>query len=217
MPEGSGELTARQRAVIERIERRVPIKTIAGELGISPTRVNQHVRAVKDLYGVNSLGKLVEAFRERSELPGDPEEGERTRRSTPFTKDALTKDQFSSGSMSGERASRDDSAEIAFSDALSISVEAPWERQIELAVVPGMLDGHNFVTARLLAMVAGAVGMVSLLVLVLTSLVSLGKMLEGRWSVPEANTSSVVERGGSEDAHDRSGKSGRMEDQEANA
>lgn len=217
MPEGSSELTARQRAVIERIERRVPIKTIAGELGISPTRVNQHVRALKDLYGVNSLGELVENFRERSELPSDVERCEQGERSAPFTKDALTKDQFPSGPVSGEAASRDDSAAIAFSDALSISVEAPWERQVEQAVVPGMLDGHNFVTARLLAMVVGAVGMVSLLVLVLTSLMSLGKMLEGRWYVPEANTSSAVERGESEDAHVRSGQSGRMENQEADA
>jgi DNA-binding CsgD family transcriptional regulator len=218
MPEGSGELTARQRAVIERIERRVPIKTIAGELGISPTRVNQHVRALKDLYGVNSLGELVEIFRERSELAGDAEGAEETEESNLFTKDACPKDQFPSDPLSGERAPRDDSAEIAFSDALSFSIEAPWERQIEPAVVPGMLDGRNFVTARLLAMVAGAVGMVSLLVLVLTSLMSLGKMLEGRWYVPESNSYPGVERGRAEDdANGRSGQPGRMENKEADA
>ena len=217
MTEGSSELTARQRAVIERIERRVPIKTIAGELGISPTRVNQHVRALKDLYGVNSLGELVETFRERSGLSHDPEDPEQSGVSALFTKDALTKDQFSSAPGNGETASRDDSPEIAFSDALSFSIEAPWERQVEPDVVPGMLDGHNFVTTRLLAMVAGAVGMVSLLVLVLTSLLSLGKMLEGRWSVPAGNTSSVVERGGAEVTDVRSGQPGWVENQKVNA
>jgi hypothetical protein len=172
---------------------------------------------MKDLYGVNSLGELVETFRERSGFEQDPEESEHSGLTALFTKDALIKDQFSSGPGSRETAYRDDSPEIAFSDALSFSIEAPWEREVEPDVVPGMLDGHNFVTTRLLAMVAGAVGMVSLLVLVLTSLLSLGKMLEGRWSVPAGNTSSVVERGGAEVTNVRSGQPGWMENQKADA
>lgn len=40
-------LTDRQRAVMERIDRRVPIKDIALELGVSETRINQHIRALK--------------------------------------------------------------------------------------------------------------------------------------------------------------------------
>ena len=96
-------------------------------------------------------------------------------------------------------------------------VEAPWARQGEPAVVPGMLDGHNFVTARLLAMMGLAVGMMSVLVLVLTSLLSLGQMLEGRWYVPEANTTPAVERGRAENADVRSGQSRRVENQEAHA
>jgi len=206
--------------VIERIERRVPIKTIASELGISPTRVNQHVRAMKDLYGVNSLGELVDIFREEFGPANDleePDDGCEMGVCNPFTKDALRKDEFPSAEENGERATRNDTAEFAFSDALSISVEAPWARQVEPTVVPGMLDGRNFVTARLLAMMGAALGMMSVLVLVLTSLVSLGRMLEPRWYVPETNITPSVERGRAENANVRSGQSGRLEDQEAHA
>ena len=224
MPEGSSELTARQRAVVERIERRVPIKAIAAELGISPTRVNQHVRAVKDLYGVNSLGELVENYRQDCDPAGESykpfSEDTDACDSDPFsplTRYALPKDQFPPSSVNCESRVQDESVEFAFSDALSFPVEAPWTRQVEPAVVPGMLDGHHFVTARLLAMMGAAVGMISLLVLILTSLLSLGRMLEGRWYVPEDNTVQAAERGRAENVYGGSGQSGRMEDQEAHA
>ncbi|MEP2735696.1 MAG: LuxR C-terminal-related transcriptional regulator [Erythrobacter sp.] len=56
-------LTDRQRAVMERIDRRVPIKVIAQELGISETRINQHIRALKDAYQAENLNQLVELYR----------------------------------------------------------------------------------------------------------------------------------------------------------
>ena len=42
-------LTDRQQAVMQRIDRRVPIKVIAPELGVSETRIWQHIRALKDI------------------------------------------------------------------------------------------------------------------------------------------------------------------------
>jgi DNA-binding NarL/FixJ family response regulator len=39
-------LTDRQQAVMQRIDRRVPIKVTALELGVSETRINQHIRAL---------------------------------------------------------------------------------------------------------------------------------------------------------------------------
>lgn len=56
-------LTERQRSVLERIDRRVPIKMIAQELGISETRINQHIRALKDIYRTESLNELVALYR----------------------------------------------------------------------------------------------------------------------------------------------------------
>ena len=57
-------LTERQLFVLERIDRRIPIKVIANDLGVSETRVNQHIRALKDFYKVESLNELVECYRE---------------------------------------------------------------------------------------------------------------------------------------------------------
>ncbi|WP_427964634.1 helix-turn-helix transcriptional regulator [Altererythrobacter sp.] len=57
------QLTERQLAVMERIDRRVPIKVIARELGVSETRINQHIRTLKDIYGAESLNELVEIYR----------------------------------------------------------------------------------------------------------------------------------------------------------
>ena len=56
MPPGvTRKLTERQAAVMERVDRRVPIKVIAQELGVSETRINQHIRALKDIYSADSL------------------------------------------------------------------------------------------------------------------------------------------------------------------
>ena len=64
MPPGTKrELTERQAAVMERIDRRVPIKVIAQELGVSETRINQHIRALKDIYGAGNLRDLVDLYR----------------------------------------------------------------------------------------------------------------------------------------------------------
>ncbi len=60
----SRPLTERQKSVIERIDRRVPIKVIAQELDISEARINQHIRALKDIFGAASLNELVELYRQ---------------------------------------------------------------------------------------------------------------------------------------------------------
>ncbi|MEO9462231.1 MAG: hypothetical protein ABJ242_05790 [Marinomonas sp.] len=57
------KLTERQRSVMERIDRRVPIKVIAQEMGVSETRINQHIRALKDIYDAGSLNELVAIYR----------------------------------------------------------------------------------------------------------------------------------------------------------
>ena len=59
-PLAARPLTERQQAVMERIDRRMPIKVIAQELGVSETRINQHIRALKDIFEAESLGELVE-------------------------------------------------------------------------------------------------------------------------------------------------------------
>lgn len=65
-------LTKRQLAVLERIDRRVPIKVIALELGVSEARINQHIGALKDHYQVDSLNELVECYREEFGITDAP-------------------------------------------------------------------------------------------------------------------------------------------------
>ncbi|MFN3510790.1 MAG: LuxR C-terminal-related transcriptional regulator, partial [Tsuneonella troitsensis] len=56
-------LTERERAVLDGIDRRLPLKLVAAELGVSESRVNQHVRALKERFQVNNLSDLVDAWR----------------------------------------------------------------------------------------------------------------------------------------------------------
>src|SRR3546814_4831756 len=58
-----------------RIDRRMPIKVIAQELGVSETRINQHIRILKDIYQVESLNELVEVYRQgRAEGESQPQD-----------------------------------------------------------------------------------------------------------------------------------------------
>ena len=57
------KLTKRQSAVMEAIDRRQPIKVIASDLGVSESRINQHIKTLKDIYGAASLPELVELYR----------------------------------------------------------------------------------------------------------------------------------------------------------
>ncbi|MEP3050666.1 MAG: LuxR C-terminal-related transcriptional regulator [Erythrobacter sp.] len=62
-PTASRPLTDRQRDVMELIDRRMPIKVIAQELDLSESRVNQHIRALKDIYAAGNLSELVGRYR----------------------------------------------------------------------------------------------------------------------------------------------------------
>lgn len=71
------ELTDRQRDVMQRIDRRMSIKVIAQDLGMSETRVNQHIRALKDIFQTENLPELVEQY--RKSILHAPNEGKAAR------------------------------------------------------------------------------------------------------------------------------------------
>ena len=52
MPADRRPLTKRERDVLDGIDRRLPLKLVAAEIGVSESRVNQHVRALKARYRV---------------------------------------------------------------------------------------------------------------------------------------------------------------------
>ncbi|MFM7350542.1 MAG: hypothetical protein ACKO01_13825 [Erythrobacter sp.] len=180
-------LTDRQRAVMERIDRRVPIKVIASELGVSETRINQHIRALKDFYRAGSLGELVENF--RATLPREAPEttpGEALEqtpvpaRDRVFSETAYTISQVNGPAELAEFGDRDDPGHLVLSDAMPLIEQAPWLKAGEPRVVPGVLDGEHAVLFRLGAIVGIASGILAAVVLAVTAAVTLSAATEGK-------------------------------------
>lgn len=184
-------LTDRQRAVIERIDRRTPIKGIASDLGVSETRINQHIRALKDIYEAESLTDLVEAYRadkleiEKSEekvkvdIIQSPMQNERG-----LSESVYNKNQVPISGLIGDPLAQDDPGALVIRDVSSMGDEAPWLRSSEPQVVPRALDGENAVLLRLVAIVGIAFGLLAAVVLTVTAAVTLSEALDERATIP---------------------------------
>ncbi|BDI61951.1 hypothetical protein MACH05_25110 [Qipengyuania nanhaisediminis] len=186
----SRRLTERQRAVMERIDRRVPIKVIATELGVSETRINQHIRALKDIYEAESLGELVECYRAQRRLQADPERPASaashepvTDASQPLSEAAYSKSQVPIGGLIAQTGSGNDPGELVMNDVMPIADQAPWLRPGEPRVVPRVLDGEYAVWFRLGAIIAIAFGFLAAVVLTVTAAMAISEALEGRATV----------------------------------
>lgn len=192
-------LTDRQRAVMERIDRRVPIKVIAQDLGVSETRINQHIRALKDFYEAGSLGELVENYRatlapedageearQGAAVPGAPDGDEALGVAPdegmlkPFSEAAYTKTQINLDADLADLSVRDDPGQLVLSDAMPLIEQAPWLRQAEPRVVPGVLDGEHAVLLRLGVIVGIATGVLASVILTITAAMTLSQATEGK-------------------------------------
>jgi hypothetical protein len=180
-------LTERQRAVMERIDRRVPIKVIALELGVSETRINQHIRALKDFYRAGSLGDLVENYRatispEAAETPAENDLvlATDTVLLKPFSEPAYRNSQINLASDPDDLADRDDPGRLVLSDAMPLIEQAPWLRPGEPRVVPGVLDGEHAVLFRLGAIVGIASGILASVILAVTAAMTLSAATDGK-------------------------------------
>ncbi|XUU60949.1 LuxR C-terminal-related transcriptional regulator [Erythrobacter sp. HA6-11] len=176
------ELTARQRSVMERIDRRVPIKVIASELGVSETRINQHIRALKDIFEAGSLNELVEKYRARQRAQANAPE------TTPYRKPEYSKKQLPEETALADYRLRDSASDqSAGSYAPVMSLMASGADQSEPNIVPGVLDGENAVIFRLAAIVGIAFGILAAVVLSVTAALALSEAMEGVAAVPEEN------------------------------
>ncbi len=191
-PDAARPLTERQRSVMTRIDRRMPIKVIAQELGVSETRVNQHIRALKNIYEAESLGELVERFRATEpdmvfddDVPAGVQEAEPDR---GLSEPAYSKKQVSSEDDGEKGGSRVDQGEVVMSDVLPFIEQAPWLRSGEPKVVPGVLDGEHAVLFRLVAIVGIAFGILAAVVLSVTAAVALSEAMDGKARVPVEKT-----------------------------
>ncbi|MFO6446127.1 hypothetical protein ACLBKU_03190 [Erythrobacter sp. NE805] len=181
-------LTDRQRAVMERIDRRVPIKVIATELGVSETRINQHIRALKDFYAAASLGELVEnyrATRPRREAADAAPDGSAGAAGEPgpsqvFSESAYIFSQVNPATDLADFQRRDDPGHLVLSDAMPLIEQAPWLKPGEPKVVPGVLDGEHAVLFRLGAIIGIASGVLAAVILAVTAAVTLSAATEGK-------------------------------------
>lgn len=186
-------LTVRQRAVIERIDRRVPIKVIAQDLGVSETRINQHIRALKNMYDAASLGELVKNYR-ATLVPEEPDTDQDNGLGkvpdavllNPFSEAAYTKNQINPATDFADFKLQDDPGQLVMSDAMPLIEQAPWLRPGEPRVVPGVLDGEHAVLFRLTAIIGIATGILAAVVLTVTAAVTLSEATEGMAAVPLA-------------------------------
>jgi DNA-binding CsgD family transcriptional regulator len=188
------KLTPRQRAVLERIDRRVPIKVIAQELGVSETRINQHIRALKDIYKAESLNELVEQY--RATLPpgstkdnAGPDQKKDKDQSLEEKAKGLSeapykKNQIPPPGTNDESQWRADRGELVMRDVLPLIEQAPWLRTGEPKVVLGVLDGEHAVLFRLAAILGIAFGVLAAVVLTVTAGVALSEALDSMAQIP---------------------------------
>ena len=190
-PEAARPLTERQRAVIKRIDRRMPIKVIARDLGVSETRINQHIRALKDIYSAESLGELAEIYRASRKAEEAGQGADKPSKSNtsdigkgPFTEPVYNKNELPGYVQASDNGLRVDQGELVMSDVLPLIEQAPWLRPGEPKVVPGVLDGEHAVLFRLAAIIGIAFGILAAVVLSVTAAVALSEAMDGKANVP---------------------------------
>ena len=189
-------LTERQRSVMEGIDRRQSIKVIARELGVSETRINQHIRALKDIYEAENLGELVECYRadkateEKLRLDQKSEKLEYVKEDQKALSEAVySNNQVPEAGLISDNPPGNDPGELVMSDVLPLEEQAPWLRPGEPRVVTRALDGENAVLYRFLAIIGIAFGVLAAVVLAVTAAVTISEVLEGRSTVPVVENS----------------------------
>ncbi|UIP06746.1 hypothetical protein LY632_13895 [Erythrobacter sp. SDW2] len=178
-------LTDRQKDVLVRLDRRMPIKLIAAELDVSESRVNQHIRALKDVYQVSNLNDLCDSYRAETEAAGE---------AAPYRKTASINSEVPQRQRIDEPEDRVAPGEFVLADVAPLAIEAPWMVRNEPRVVPGVLDGDHAVLYRLAVIIGLAFAFIVLVILVVTAALSVseasgGKQFGTREQAVQAETS----------------------------
>jgi DNA-binding CsgD family transcriptional regulator len=163
-------LSERQKQVLSLIDRRLTIKEIAAELGISETRVNQHITTLKQRLDANTHRELAARYREMFTPVVPP----------PFRNPAGTKTQLVGERQPRSIPGRAADGDLVLADVHAFSLEAPWARASEPQVVPPVLDGKNAVLLRLAVVAAMVCGILASLILAITAATSLTEVVGGR-------------------------------------
>ena len=152
-------------------------------MGVSDARVNQHIRALKDKFEVESMGELVELYRATPDY-------ENTAESTaedPYRNSLYRKSQLPEDPIFPDQKSRVDPGEIILSDSHHVLIDAPWKEPREPVVVPSKLDGDNAVLYRSAVMIAIAFGLIAVVILTVSAALSVSEVLEGKAEIRTEN------------------------------
>lgn len=141
------DLTERQEAILRALLLRTPIKQIAFDHAIAPSTVNDHIKAMKRKFGVQSTAQLVARFLQSRDSSWTPANG------------GETNCRMSGSQFVGEASLRGHTDALALSDSMAFSIEAPWAGGREPRVVPEELDGPGATVPRLIA-IAKAVALI---------------------------------------------------------
>jgi DNA-binding CsgD family transcriptional regulator len=173
-------LTPRQLEILALLDQGAPIKVIAARLEISPGRVNQLIRGMKDKLGVSAKFQLVQAYRGNG--PGND-----TYRNDLYPITALPVD-----TPAGNHGAGPVAGEFAFADIGGFDFEAPFAEAHEPAVVPGILNGIYAPGRRLIAMILLMAAIAAAIVLVLMAAMTVTQVWEGKGSVPLTDTGATA-------------------------
>lgn len=157
------ELTPRQQAVAELIAQRRSHKEIALELGISPARVSQYVRRLKDHYNVETLGGIAQAYRALSS----------PRKTPPYRFSRSTDFNLPETDIPPQIPLGDEPTRLPFADISAASTQSDWpglsRMSSEPRLVPGMLDGKYGTVLRIGWMFSAAIGAFAVAILALAT------------------------------------------------
>ncbi len=176
-------LTEKQHQVMQRIDRRMPIKVIAGEMGVSETRINQHIRALKDFYSADSLNGLVEAFR-ASVTAASAQPSAKGIATQPYSFPQYTKSQVAKSDRLSKSGDRVASLEYLSADRDEAQTSSNRRAGKEPEVVPRALNGEHAVLYRLAIMIGLAFSIIAAGILVLTAALGVSEVLDGRAEIP---------------------------------
>lgn len=158
------KLSVKQREVLDRLARGQLIKTIADEMDVSETRINQHIRAIKDRLGVNDKEDLIASW-----IGSD--------RADPLRKAVYRKPQLPDPKQIREQGPAADAAVFRFEDAGVLALKAPWDNPEFGRVGRGRLDGPGAAAKRIGFIILVAIGLPVAVVLTLSAMIALTAML----------------------------------------
>lgn len=167
--EGSKRLTGRQREVLDGIAKRKTIKSIAHELGISDSAVNQHIKTLKSALHAHSLSDLAKYYSEYST----------NYEALDCRKTASRIPQVSPRTDNSEMGLRNEiNPTVTFHDALTYHQGAPWDQTNGEVIVPEVLNGADGKLARFRSIVFITIGIFAVIILGLTSMNEVSSTLE---------------------------------------